>query len=78
MEKANKVSVWLGNLDSERDFNNYMEEQFDEEGDMTSVFMSDCCFTLFCNISLFLGDFLADSPCFKSQFKYSSGFISGE
>ena len=41
MEKANKVSVQLGNFDSEREFDNYMEEQFDEEGDMTSVFMSD-------------------------------------
>ena len=41
MEKANKVSVWLGNFDSKREFGNYMEEQFDEEGDMTSVFMSD-------------------------------------
>ena len=41
MAKANKVSVWLGNFDSEEQFNKYIEEQFDEEGDMTSVFMSD-------------------------------------
>lgn len=47
---------------------------------LSGVFVrkSICCFTLFCNMSLFLGDFLADSPCFKSQFRYSSGFISGE
>lgn len=41
MEETNKVSVWLGSFDSEEQFNEYIEEQFDEEGDITSVFMKD-------------------------------------
>ncbi len=46
---------------------------FTLSGVFASIYM--CCYTLFCSVSLFLGDFLADSPCFKSQFRYSSGFI---
>ena len=37
---------------------------------LSGVFVSNsiCCSTLFCNMSLFLGDFLADIPCFNPDY----------
>ena len=39
MEEKNKVSIWLGNFDNEDLFDDFMEEKFDEEGDVSSLFM---------------------------------------
>ncbi len=39
MEEENKVSIWLGNFNSEDELTEYMEEHFTEDGDMYSDFM---------------------------------------
>ena len=39
MEEKNKVSIWLGNFDNEDLFDDFMEEKYDEEGDVSSLFM---------------------------------------
>lgn len=40
MEKENVVSIWVGNFQSEEEFNVFLQEEFDEEGDsLPSVFM---------------------------------------
>lgn len=39
MEKQNKVSLWIGNVPSEDELNNFMMEVFDDEGDSSSKFM---------------------------------------
>lgn len=39
MEKQNKVSLWIGNIPSEDELNNFMLEVFDEEGDSSSKFI---------------------------------------
>ncbi|PIE84696.1 MAG: hypothetical protein CSA07_01145 [Bacteroidia bacterium] len=41
MEGTSRVSVWLGSFDNEEQLNAYVEEQFDEEGNVSSAFMRD-------------------------------------
>jgi hypothetical protein len=40
MEKQNKVSLWLGKFLSEEVFHDFLKEEYDEEGDAISKFMS--------------------------------------
>lgn len=37
----NKVSIWLGRFDSEEQLNDYVEEQYNEDGDILCPFYSD-------------------------------------
>jgi len=39
MEKKNIVSVWLGNFDSQGEFEEFIAEEYSEDGDVTSHFM---------------------------------------
>lgn len=41
MTTENILSIWLGDFKSEKEFYNYIEEIFDEEGDSSSKFMQD-------------------------------------
>ena len=42
MEKENIVSIWIGNFNSDDDFNKYIEEAYDENGARSpSIFMTD-------------------------------------
>lgn len=41
MEEENKVSVWVGRLNNEEQFKNYIEVDYNDDGDMVSNFMSD-------------------------------------
>lgn len=42
MRKENLVSIWVGNFNSEDDFDEYIGENYDEDGDMVpSIFMND-------------------------------------
>ncbi|AWH84395.1 hypothetical protein HYN59_04365 [Flavobacterium album] len=41
MEEENKVSVWLGKLDNQEKFKEYISEIYDDEGQMMSGFMND-------------------------------------
>lgn len=40
MEKENKISFWAGNFKSEDELNDFMQEQFTDDGDMYSEFMT--------------------------------------
>jgi len=40
MIKLGKVSLWIGNFKSQEDLNSFIEEKYDEEGDVSSEFMS--------------------------------------
>ena len=39
MSKNNKISIWFGNFETEQQFNEFMKETYDDEGDMHSEFM---------------------------------------
>lgn len=41
MEEENKVSVWIGNFNSVAEFKKYVEEAYDDDGEMTSPFLTD-------------------------------------
>lgn len=41
MEEENKVSLWVGKLNNEEEFKRYIEETYDDEGEMFSPFMKD-------------------------------------
>ncbi|RBL90041.1 immunity 22 family protein [Chitinophaga flava] len=38
MEKENIVSIWLGKFDSQIEFEKFLAEEYNEDGDMTSHF----------------------------------------
>jgi hypothetical protein len=40
METKNKISLWLGKFESEDALHHFFKEEYDEEGDTTSKFMS--------------------------------------
>jgi len=39
MEKQNKVSLWVGNLETKTELEKFMLEKYDDEGDSSSDFM---------------------------------------
>ncbi|RZJ69525.1 immunity 22 family protein [Flavobacterium sp.] len=41
MEKENRVSIWLGNFDDQTAFEDYLQETYNEEDDMSSHFTDD-------------------------------------
>jgi hypothetical protein len=41
MQKSNKVSIWVGKFGSKNDFNKFIAEQYDENGNCSSVFMKE-------------------------------------
>ncbi|MUV03842.1 hypothetical protein GN157_08990 [Flavobacterium rakeshii] len=41
MEEENKVSVWVGWLNNQEQFKNYIKVDYNDDGDMVSDFMSD-------------------------------------
>ena len=42
MRKENKISIWVGTFNSKYDFDNYIKESYDEDGDcVPSIFMKD-------------------------------------
>lgn len=41
MEEENKVSIWVGTLENREIFGNYIHENYDDEGNMSSNFMKD-------------------------------------
>ncbi|KVH73005.1 hypothetical protein WJ42_23000 [Burkholderia cepacia] len=41
MEKANKVSVWIGKFVNEDDLTDYIENTYDENGDSSNQFRDD-------------------------------------
>lgn len=40
MNEENKVSIWFGNFETEEQFNEFIKETYDDEGDMHSEFMN--------------------------------------
>lgn len=41
MKKNNKVSIWIGKCLTAADFREYADEQYSEEGELTSTFMKE-------------------------------------
>jgi len=41
MKKQNKISIWIGNFDSEDDFYEFIEEKYDEDGKSSSAFREE-------------------------------------
>lgn len=73
--EENKVSLWLGNFESQEAFKDFLKENYDEEGDMSSKFMEafgiswiDSDFTE----AEFIGKITIES---FSGFSYISSFI---
>jgi len=76
MEKGNKVSIWMGSFDSKESFMLFMEEQYDEEGDMSSKFMNAFEIDIIDNQfqeSLFFEDSLTREQL--KQFSYAHSFL---
>ena len=43
MTEDNVVSIWLGKLETEEIFKDFISEKYDEDGDMSSAFMTSFC-----------------------------------
>jgi hypothetical protein len=41
MKKQQKVSLWIGHFTSKKALNNFLEEKYNDDGDVSSQFMQD-------------------------------------
>jgi hypothetical protein len=75
MEKNDVVSIWFGNFETEEEFEEFISEKYDEEGDVLSTFMTsfgiDFIDTDFQEV-LFQEVITIDD---LSQFSYAESFI---
>jgi|SRR6218665_640067 len=77
MEEENKVSVWIGNFNSAAEFKKYVEEEYDDDGEMTSPFLTDFEIDYYdedLKESVFSED--ANKKELLEGFSYSENFIS--
>lgn len=77
MEKENTVSLWVGNLNNAEELNEYVLETYDDDGDMTSPFITDFEIDYYdedCREALFITS--DDKYEIFKDFSYSQSFIN--